>query len=151
MIGQDQTVDLAGFFQRHKSSKLRLDFVFRSSKTAVTKSMTAFITVKLCFDRLPGGCPDCIAMPDKVIAAICVSRNIVVAIACQAKQLCIFIEAVSSACVGNQREEILISKIVDPRKWSGRRCDHIFFLLVIKKSKFHVVFLQFVLNLCFRT
>ena len=38
MIGQDQTVDLAGFFQRHKSSKLRLDFVFRSSKTAVTKS-----------------------------------------------------------------------------------------------------------------
>ena len=127
--------------KRNKSSQIRMNSIFRGNKTAVAKSVTAFVRIQLCFYRLPSGSPYSSVVTDEIITSVCVCGYVVIAVSCQTEKFCIFVEAVSSACIGNERKEIFISEIIDPRQWSFRGCDDIFFGVVIKMSEFHKVIL----------
>ena len=114
----------------------------------------ALVSVQIGLGWHPAWIPDRISFFNIVVVSVAIIRNIVVTVSRQTKQLSIFIEAIASACVGDQRKEILGTQIVDPRKRSLRRSDDVFLIRIIEISKFHVFILPFKLykliwNLCF--
>ena len=60
------------------------------------------ISVQIGLGWHPSGIPDGIALFNIVVVSIAVERNIVITVSRQTKKLCIFIEAVAAAGVGNQ-------------------------------------------------
>ena len=97
--------------------------------------MAALIRVKLCFDRHPARIPYSIAVLDVVITSPLIIWDIVVTITGQTQKLCILIKAVASAGIGNQREKIGASQIIDPRKWRLRCGDDVLLIWIIKKIR----------------
>ena len=51
-----------------------------------------------------------------------------------ATELGILIERIPTCCVGDKREEILVTQIVDPRPWSLWICNHVLAIGVIKMT-----------------
>ncbi len=74
----------------------------------------------------------------KVSAAI-VHRHIIVAIAGDAAELSVFIERIAAGRIRDQREEILVAQIVDPRPRSLRIGNHILAACVIKMTVFFLI------------
>ena len=70
-----------------------------------------------------------------------VLRHVIVSEACNTTHLCIFIEIVSSGCIGNKTEEVFISQVVDPWKGSVWCLDYIFFSFIIEMAEFHICLL----------
>ena len=99
--------------------------------------MAAFVEVKWRLGRHGAGVPDLFAVMDIIVFAIGVYGNIVITITGNAEKLCVFVETVASAGVGDQRKEIVRSKIVDPGKRSVRGGNDIFFGIIVKMSEFH--------------
>ena len=69
--------------------------------------------------------------------ASAVHGAVIIAVPGKAQKFGILIEAITSACVGDQSEEFLGSKIVDPGKGSFGGCNDILPVLVIKVSILH--------------
>ena len=91
---------------RNKSQKICIDSIFLRYKAGVTHAVAAFIGIQICFDRHPTGIPYGITVFYIEVTATLIVWNVVVAVTCQAQQLCIFIETVPATGVGNQRKEI---------------------------------------------
>ena len=138
VVGQHETVYFAGICQRNKSGQFSGNSVFGRNKAAVAKAMMALVGIERRLGRLPARVPDGIAVLDVVVASVLIERRIVITVTGQTQKFCVLVEAVSAAGVGNQRKEVLRSKIVDPRKRSLRACDDILFFRIIKMSKLHV-------------
>lgn len=137
IIGKRKLIDLAGILKRYEGEQGGLQMVFLPGKAAVSHSMPAFIKIQRGLGRLPAGIPDAVSFFEIEISAIGIRRDVVVAIAGQTEKLCIFIERVAAAGVGNKTEKIAAAKIVDPGKRRCRICDDIFPVDIIKVTVFH--------------
>ena len=126
--------------KRYEGEQGGLQMVFLPGKAAVSHSMPAFIKIQRGLGRLPAGIPDAVSFFEIEISAIGIRRDVVVAIAGQTEKLCIFIERVAAAGVGNKTEKIAAAKIVDPGKRRCRICDDIFPVDIIKVTVFQDVY-----------
>ena len=100
--------------------------------------MSAFIGIKLCAGRHKSRIPDGSVIVNIVIFSVGIVWDIIVAVAGDAEQLGIFIEAVASAGVGDQAEKILGSKIVDPWQWGAWSGDDVLAGFIVEMSEFHI-------------
>ena len=139
IVCKGKTVDLTRSIHRNECEQVSLYTVFGRTEAAVADAVAALIGIQLGLGWFPARIPDGIAIFDIVIFSISVVRDIVVAVTCDTKQLCIFVEAVSAAGIGYERKEIVASEVVDPRKRSPRGCDDVLAVGVIKISVFHIV------------
>lgn len=101
--------------------------------------MTALIEVQRCAARLPSWIPDGVSIFQIEVTAVVVHRNVVVTIASQTAEFGVLIERVATSRVGNEREEVFVTKVVDPRPrclWVG---DDIFPVGIIKVTVVFVV------------
>ena len=137
LVCKRQFVDLTTASDRYESGQFCLQLIPGAAERRITHSMMAFVGIQIGLCWHPSRIPDGVILLNIVVMSIAVIRNIVVTITCQTKKLRIFIETVTSACIGNQREKILGSQIVDPWEWSLWGCDDIFFSGIIKISVFH--------------
>ena len=138
IIGQRYTADLTAVLYGNKDQILCFQTIFLRGKTGIAQAVAALIGVQLGFRGLPTGVPDGIAVLDIEIVAVAVQRHGIVAVTGQAEQLGVFIKAVSSGSIGNQRKEAIHSQIIDPGKGRFRGLDDIFFICIVKMSKLHV-------------
>lgn len=76
--------------------------------------MSAFVGIQLRAGWHESRVPDGSVIIDIVIFSVGIVWNIVVAVTGNAEQLGIFVEAVTSAGVGDQAEKVLGSEIIDP-------------------------------------
>ena len=106
-------------------------------ETAVAKSMAALINIKRSAGWHCTWIPYGISIFDIVVFSVGIYRDIIVAVTSDTEQLCIFIEAIAAAGVGNQCEEILGAKVIDPWQRGIWCCNNIFFIGVIKMSEIH--------------
>ena len=106
-VGKDETVYFTGITQRNKSGKICRNSVFGRKKTAVAKAVAALIRIQGGLCRLPARIPDGIAIFNIIVPAVLVCRRIVITVAGQTQKLCVFVETVAAAGVGNQGKEIL--------------------------------------------
>ena len=67
----------------------------------------ALIGIQLGLCGHPSRIPDCIAFLNIVVMTVAIHRNVVVAVAGDAKELGVLIKAVTAAGVGDQGKEIL--------------------------------------------
>ena len=98
--------------------------------------MTALVAVKRGLARLPARIPDAVSVLYVEITPAVVHRNAIVAIAGNAAELCILVERVTSRRVADQREEIIVAQVVDPRIWGRWSDGHEFPRGVVKISEF---------------
>ena len=106
-------------------------------EAAVAKTVVALIGIQRRAGRHCPRVPDGIAVLNVVIFSVGIYRNVVVAVAGNAQQLGILVEAVAAAGIGNQGKEILGAQVIDPGQ-RGIRCgDHIFFIRIIEMSEIH--------------
>ena len=106
-------------------------------ESAVSKSVAAFIGIQRSSGGHEAWVPDGVPFFYVIVFSVGIGWNIVVAVTCDTKELGIFIEAVASAGVGNQGEEILGAKVIDPWQWGIWCGNDVFFTDVIKMSEFH--------------
>ena len=99
MILEFQTVDLACRIHRHKCQKLCPQLIPGRMKTAVSKSVSAFIRIQLCSRRHTARIPNHTVIVNVIIFSIGVHRYVIVAVSCDPHKFRIFIEAVSAAGV----------------------------------------------------
>ena len=137
VVGEGQLVDLTAIAHRNKCRQFCGKSVFTSIENGVAHAVTAAIAVQFRFRRHPARIPYGIALFNVIVVTVAVIRNIVVTIPGEAEQLCVFIEAIASAGVRNQGEEILRAKIVNPWQRGLWGSDDIFFVCVIKIAEFH--------------
>ena len=100
--------------------------------------MSALISVQFSLGRLPSCIPDGVSVLNIYVLTVSVVRNVIIAIARDPQKPCIFIKRISSACIGDQGEEILVPEIVDPGERSSGSCDHILPVGVVEMSEFHI-------------
>ena len=96
--------------------------------------MAALIGVERCAARLPSWIPDGITVFQIEVASVVVHRHVVVAIARDATEFGILVKTVASGCVGDEREKILITQIINPRPWGLWIGDDILTVSIIKMS-----------------
>ena len=106
-------------------------------KMTVAKTMAAFIGIQRSAGRHTAWVPDGVTVLYVVILSVGIYRNVIVAVAGDAKELGILIEAVAAAGIGNQGEEILRTKVVDPGKRCVRGSNDVFFPFIVKMSEIH--------------
>ena len=99
--------------------------------------MAAAVTVQRGLGGLPARIPYGFAILDVDPVAVHVQRGVIVAVTGQAAHPGVPVKAVTARRVGNQTEEVLAAKVVDPRQGCLRGGDDIFFILVIKISELH--------------
>ena len=99
--------------------------------------MSALITVQFGLGRLPSGIPDGVFILNIYVLSVSVVRNVIIAIARDPQEPCILIKRISSACIGDKGEEVLVPEIVDPGERSSGGCYHILPVGVVEMSEFH--------------
>ncbi len=136
-VGELYLFHFAGVIQRDKGKDGGFDSVLAAAEPAVAKAMAALIRVEPGSRRLPCRIPEGIAVLNVEILAVAVVWDIIVAVACDAEQLCILIEGIAAHRVGDNTEEVLVAEIIDPRQRSRRSSDDIFLTGIIKIAEFH--------------
>ena len=111
--------------------------VLGRTKAGVSHAMSALITVQLSLGRLPSSIPNSVFILYIYVLSVSVVGNVVIAIACDSQKSCILIKGITSACIGDQSEEVLVPEIVDPRERSSGSCNHILSIGVVEVSEFH--------------
>ena len=106
-------------------------------QNGVAQTVAAAVTVQRGLGGLPARVPHGVAVLDVDAVTVHVQRRVIVTVAGQAAHPGIPVKAVTARRVGDQTEEVLAAKVVDP--WQGclRGGDDIFFILVIKISELH--------------
>ena len=112
--------------------------IFLPLDHAVAEAVAAGIAVQLRFRGLPAGVPDGIAVFDVNMEALLIGRAVIVAVARQSAQPRVAVEAVATRGIGQDREKILASEVIDPRQRRARACDHILAPLIVKETKLHL-------------
>ena len=99
--------------------------------------MSAAVPVEFRLNRLPAGIPDGVSVFYIKVKAFLIQRAVVIAVARDSPQSCIAVEAVAAGGVAQQREEVLVSEVVDPGQRSTWCRNDIFASRVIKVTEFH--------------
>ena len=137
-VGQGETAHLGIGLQRVEEQGGAFQAVLDARDTRIAKAMTALVLVQGSLARLPRRVPGHIAILDVEVAAAGVHRHTVVTVARQTAEFCILVEAIASGKVGDQRKEILVAQIVDPRPGCDRIRDDVFARGVVEISEFHI-------------
>ena len=139
-VGHSQLPYLQVLAEGNEVERLRLDAIECRTDDAVAQAMPADIVLGIVPCRLPGGRPKpaVLVVAQINVASSGVERNVVVAIARQATEPCVFIEGVSSGGVGDNPEILLATQIVDPGKRRIGPGDNILTILVVKVPVDHV-------------
>ena len=137
VVLQDDSVNLAFIVNRNESLKSCFYIILGSCDDCVSKTVAAAVGIQLSLCRLPSRVPYGITIFNIVVTTTGIQRAVVVTVSGDTHQFCIFVERVSAGRIGDQAEEILRSKIVDPWQRCAWGFDDIFFSGVIKVSKFH--------------
>ena len=106
-------------------------------QNGVAQTMAAAVTVQRGLGGLPARVPNGVAVLDIDPVAVHVQRGVIVAVTGQAAHPGVPVKAVTARRVGDQTEEVLAAKVVDPGQGCLRGGDDIFFILVIKISELH--------------
>ena len=109
VVLQGQHLHLSCRVQRHEEEHAGHHTELAACDACVVHTMAALIAVERCAARFPSRVPHCVTVLDVEIAAVVVHRHVVVAVACDAAELCVFVERVASGSVGDQREEVLVA------------------------------------------
>ena len=106
-------------------------------QNGVAQTVAAAVTVQRGLGGLPARVPYGFAVLDVDPVAVHVQRGVVVAVAGQAAHPGVPVKAVAARRVGDQTEEVLTAKVVDPGQGRLRGGDDVFLILVIKISELH--------------
>ena len=96
-IGQCQFIYFTRSAHRDKIGEDGGNAVLFSFKNRVAKTVAAFVVVKFGLGRHPARIPYGISVLDKVVKTVAVQWYVVIAVSGQAKELRVFVKAVSSA------------------------------------------------------
>src|SRR3954463_9740322 len=99
--------------------------------------MSAFEEVELLLHRHEGRRPGVPRLVDVEVATARIRRHVVVAVARQASEPRVAIEAIDPALMGHEPKEVLVSEVVDPRIRSLRGGDDVFFVAIVEMTKTH--------------
>ena len=108
--------------------------VLAARDAGIVHAVAALIAVEWRLAWFPAWIPDGIAILDVEVATTIIHRYPVVAIAGETTELGILIERIPTCCVGDKREEILVTQIVDPRPWGLWVSNHVLAIGVIKMT-----------------
>ena len=121
--------------------------------------MAAFVAVERSLAGFPSGVPDdslrtllTLLFPlssllyNIEITPAVVHGHAVVAVACDAAELGVLEEGVAAGGVGDQREEVFVAQVVDPRPRCLGVCDDIFAMSVVEMSVSLVVHFKVSMN-----
>ena len=99
--------------------------------------MSALISVQFGLGRLPPCIPDGVSILNIYVLSVSVVRNVIIAIARDPQESCILIKRISSACIGDKGEEVLVPEIVDPGERSSaiNLYEYIIVLVKIKHNR----------------
>ena len=103
----------------------------------VAQTVAAAVTVQRGLGGLPTRVPHGVAVLDVDAVTVHVQRRVIVAVAGQAAHPSIPVKAVTAHRVGDQTEEVLAAKVVDPGQGRLRGGDDVFLVPVIKISELH--------------
>ena len=138
-VGQGKLGDLGVDSDGDKEEGARLQSLLAACDDGVIQAVAAFVEIERGLAGLPAGAPDGVAIFYIEITASGIHRHPVVAVAGETPEFGVTIEGVASCGVGNQREECLVSEVVDPRPGGGRVSNHILTGLVVEMAVFHIV------------
>lgn len=139
-VCQRQLLDFASIAPRHKAEQFGANAVLLRGKESIAQSVPAFVKVKFRLCGQKGGRKERFSVCNIKTSPSAVRRYIVVAVARDPPEFCVFVKIISAARVGNQPEKVLVAKVIDPRQRGKGRLDHILFALVVKMSEFHICF-----------
>ena len=137
LIGQHQLLHLAGIVLGNEEGSLCLQVVLLAGDDGVAHTVAALVAVQLGLRRRPARVPDGAVVVDVEISAAHIDGDIVVAVTGDPAQTGVLVEAVAAGGVGDQREELLCAQVVDPGVGGSGGSDDVFFVGIVKKSKFH--------------
>ena len=134
IIFERHLLHLSPSVERNEEEYTCLHTIFTTRDTGIIHTMAALVAVEWGFTRFPTRIPDGIAFLDVEVTSAIIHRNPIVAITGDATELGILIERITTGCIGDEREEILVAQIVDPRPWSLWICNHVLAIGVIKMT-----------------
>ena len=142
VVLQREHLHFCGSVEWHKEKHTGHHTELAARDACVVHAVAAFIAVERCAARFPSRIPHCVTVLDVEIAAVVVHRHVVVAVACDAAELRVLVERVASGSIGDEREEVLVAQIIDPRPRCLRISDDIFAMRVIEMS------IAFIVHVC---
>lgn len=143
VVGQVQTIDLGGGMQRHEGGECAGHADALGLEHGVADAVAATVDVQRGLGGQErgrpslGGCAVLVHAGDVVVAGAVVAGHVVVAIAGDAAQFGVLVEAVAAAGVRDQGEEVFVAQVVDPWQRGGRGLDHVLAGCIIEVSVSH--------------
>ncbi len=137
IIAQRHLMHLGVHAHWHKRELAGGQTVLLTGNDGVAHAVAAGIAVQLSFDGLPAGVPDRVAILDVEVAAAVVHRHVIVAVAGDAAQSGIAVEAIAAGGIADDAEELFTAEVVNPRVRRPRRVDDVLAGFVVKVTVFH--------------
>lgn len=134
LILQRHLLDFSPGVEWNEEEDACLYTVLAARDAGIVHAVAALIAVEWRLAWFPAWIPDGIAILDVEVATTIIHRYPVVAIAGETTELGILIERIPTCCVGDKREEILVTQIVDPRPWGLWVSNHVLAIGVIKMT-----------------
>ena len=101
IVFQFYVINLTGGVNGNKGKKFCRQIVFGGTEPAVAHPVTAFVGVCRGFGGHCSGIPDGSVVVNVIILSVGIKRNGIIAISGNAQQLCVLVEAVAAAGIGN--------------------------------------------------
>ena len=99
--------------------------------------MAAFVAVQLRLCGLPAGIPNSASIFNIDVLAVGIPGHVVIAVPGHAQQLCILIEGIAAAGVGNKAVKAIAAQVIDPGQRGLGSRDHVLLSCVVKITEFH--------------
>ena len=131
-VAQGQFLHLGPCLQGDEEQHAGFHAVLGAGDARVAHAVAALVAVQRCLARFPAGRPHRVAVLDVEVASAVVHGHAVIAVARDAAELGILVEAVASGRIGYQGEEIFIAQVVDPGPGRLRVGDDVFAVRVVK-------------------
>ncbi len=139
-ILQRQLLHLGPSVERYEEEDRGFDTTLRACDAGIVHAVAAFVCVEWCLAGLPSGTPHRATIVDVEVAATGIHWHAIVAVACDAAELGVFVEAVAACGVADEAKEIFIAQIVYPRERCLRIGDYILTVFVVKITEFHSLY-----------
>lgn len=150
LVGNCHLLHFRPLVERDEEKDTCTDTVLLACDAGIVHAVSALVKVKRSLAGFPPRIPYRLPVLDVKIPATVVHGHVIVAITRDPPELSVLVETVTTRSVGDQREEVLIAEIVDPRPrrlWIG---DDILAVSIIKMTVV-LVFHFFELNLYLMT
>ena len=134
LVLQRHLLHLSPCMERNEEEHTCLHTVLTARDAGIVHAVAALVAVERCLARFPSRVPYGIAIFDIEIATAVIHRHTVVAVTGDATELGILVEGITTCCIGYEREEILVTQIIDPRPWGLWVSNHVFAIGVIKMT-----------------